>query len=243
MADLQPHVPQAIEHRLGDGLAPGGLLVGQQEQQIDVGARRHQAAAVAAGRDHRHALGFRRILRRIELRADELEQDADDLVLHWHSRSAQRRPWRSLSSSCSARARACVSAAFSRCATAVRNSRSRPAWVSASASRSATIAALSISSTLGARRSLRVQHHRIGIAEARFAVIVRSRSRRKAATARWFNRRRNEILNSHDYHSIYFQLTASRRYPRERIQRRFERAACGRVTSAAKARGQPRRLA
>jgi hypothetical protein len=27
---------------------------------------------------------------------------------------------------------------------------------------------------LGARQSLRVQHHRIGIAEARFAVIVRS---------------------------------------------------------------------
>ena len=51
----------------------------------------------------------------------------------WHSRSAQRRPWRSLSSSCSACARACASADFRRCATAVRNSRSRPAWVSASA--------------------------------------------------------------------------------------------------------------
>ncbi len=81
VADLQPHVPQAIEQRLGDGLAPGGLFVRQQEQQIDVGAGRQQAAAVAAGRDHRHVFGFRRRLRRIDLAADELEQDADDLVL------------------------------------------------------------------------------------------------------------------------------------------------------------------
>ena len=82
VADLESHVPQAIEDRLGDRLAPGGLLVGQQEQQIDVGARRQQAAAVAAGRDDRHALGFRRVLRRIEVLGDELEQHADDLVLH-----------------------------------------------------------------------------------------------------------------------------------------------------------------
>ncbi len=81
MADLQPHVPQAIEDRLGDRLAPGGLLVGQQEEEIDVGAGRHQAAAVAAGGDDRHALGFRRILRGIEVLADELVEDADDLVL------------------------------------------------------------------------------------------------------------------------------------------------------------------
>ena len=40
VADLQAHVPQAIENRLGDRFAPGGLLVRQQEQEIDVGARR-----------------------------------------------------------------------------------------------------------------------------------------------------------------------------------------------------------
>ena len=82
MADLQPHVPQAIEDGLGDGLAPGGLLVGQQKQEIDVGARRQQPAAVAAGRHHRHALGFRGIVGRIEMLAGELEQRADDLVHH-----------------------------------------------------------------------------------------------------------------------------------------------------------------
>ena len=65
MADLQPGVPQAIEDRFRDRLAPGGLLVGQQEQQIDVGAGRLQAAAVAAGGDNRHAFALGRILRRI----------------------------------------------------------------------------------------------------------------------------------------------------------------------------------
>ena len=82
VADLEAHVPQAIEDRLGDRFAPGGLLVGQHEQEIDVGARRHQAAAVAAGGDDRHALGFRRALRRIEVLDRELVEHADDLVLH-----------------------------------------------------------------------------------------------------------------------------------------------------------------
>ena len=82
VADLQPGVPQAIEDRFRDRLAPGGLLVGQQEQQIDVGAGRLQPAAVAAGGDHRHVLGLGRILRRIEMLARELEQQADDLVFH-----------------------------------------------------------------------------------------------------------------------------------------------------------------
>ena len=78
VADLEPGVPQAIEDGFRDRLAPGGLLVGQQEQQIDVGAGRLQPAAVAAGGDHRHALGLGRILRRIEMLARELEQQADD---------------------------------------------------------------------------------------------------------------------------------------------------------------------
>ena len=82
MADLEPHVPQAIEDGLGHLLAPGGLLVGQQEQQIDVRVRRHQAAAVAAGRDHRHALGIGRIVRRIEMLRASSKSSPDDVVLH-----------------------------------------------------------------------------------------------------------------------------------------------------------------
>ena len=57
MADLQAHVPQAIENRFSNLFAPSVLLVGQDEQQIDVGFRRHQSAAVTTGGDHRHALG------------------------------------------------------------------------------------------------------------------------------------------------------------------------------------------
>ena len=82
VADLQPHVPQAIEDGLGDLLAPGGLLVGQDEQQIDVGFRRHQAAAIAAGGDHGHALGAGRDRRAIEMPRRRGIEDADDLVLH-----------------------------------------------------------------------------------------------------------------------------------------------------------------
>ena len=82
MTDLQPHVPQAIENRLRDRFAPGGLLVRKQEQEIDVGSRRQQAAAVAAGGDHGHTLGLRGVLRRVKVLSRNVEQQADDLVLH-----------------------------------------------------------------------------------------------------------------------------------------------------------------
>ena len=61
VADFEAEIPQEIENVFGDALAPGGLLVGQQEQEIDVGAWRQQPAAVAALRHDGHALGGRRI--------------------------------------------------------------------------------------------------------------------------------------------------------------------------------------
>ncbi|MGY3405279.1 hypothetical protein ACVWZV_001392 [Bradyrhizobium sp. GM5.1] len=82
VTDLQPHVPEAIENGLGDLLAPGGLLVGQDEEQIDVGLGGHQAAAIAAGRHHCHALGTARNRRAVEMAGRGRIQDADDLVLH-----------------------------------------------------------------------------------------------------------------------------------------------------------------
>jgi hypothetical protein len=82
VADLQSHVPQTIQNGLGDLLAPGSLLVGQDEQQIDIGFRRHQAAAVAAGGDDGHALGAGGNRRVIEVTRGGREQDADDFVLH-----------------------------------------------------------------------------------------------------------------------------------------------------------------
>ena len=80
VADLQPHVPQRIENRFGDALAPGGLLVGKDKEKIDVGARREQAAAVAADRDHRHALARRRVRRAIEHAGRELIGKPDDRI-------------------------------------------------------------------------------------------------------------------------------------------------------------------
>ena len=81
VTDLLAHIPQAIEQRLGDRFSPRGLLVGQDKEQIDVGARCQQPAAITAGRDHRHALGRRARLRRIKRVGGKLEQDADDLIL------------------------------------------------------------------------------------------------------------------------------------------------------------------
>ncbi|MGX1317974.1 hypothetical protein AB7M17_001427 [Bradyrhizobium sp. USDA 377] len=82
VTDLQPHVPEAIEDGFGDLLAPGGLLVGQDEEQIDVRLGRHQAAAVAAGRHHRHPLGAAGNRRAVEMTRRRRIEDADDLVLH-----------------------------------------------------------------------------------------------------------------------------------------------------------------
>ena len=77
----------------------GGLLVGQEEQQIDIGPRRQRSAAIAADRDDGDALfGIRRIGARKERAAGEIEEAADDLVLGDGSGSRRmrcRRPSRS----------------------------------------------------------------------------------------------------------------------------------------------------
>ncbi len=54
--DLQAQVPQHVEHPLHHVLVVGGLLVGQQEQQIDIGMGREFAAPVPAHRRHGEAL-------------------------------------------------------------------------------------------------------------------------------------------------------------------------------------------
>ena len=55
-------------------------LVGQQEQEIDIRERRHLAAAIAADRDDRDLLAGGRVGDRVDAFADEVEQDADQLV-------------------------------------------------------------------------------------------------------------------------------------------------------------------
>jgi hypothetical protein len=81
MADLQPHVPETIKNGFGDRFAPGGLLVGKQEQQVDVGFRGHQPAAVAAGGDDRHALGVGWHEAPVEMTRRRLVQQADDRIV------------------------------------------------------------------------------------------------------------------------------------------------------------------
>ena len=82
MPDLQSHIPQTIQDRFRDLLAPCRLFVRQDEQEIDIGFRRHQSASITAGRDDRHALGAGRNRRVIEMPRRGREQDSDDFVLH-----------------------------------------------------------------------------------------------------------------------------------------------------------------
>ena len=81
MADLEPQVPQEVEHVLHHALAPGRLLVGQQEQEIDVGERSQQTAAVAAGGHDCHVLGVGGIGGAIDVGNGVVEDEADELVL------------------------------------------------------------------------------------------------------------------------------------------------------------------
>ena len=81
VADLQPQVPQQVEHVLHHALAPRRLLVGQQEQQIDVGEGREQAAAVAAGGDDGHVLGIGGVGGAVDVGDRVVVDEADQLVL------------------------------------------------------------------------------------------------------------------------------------------------------------------
>ena len=80
VADLQPHVPQQVEHELDDLLAARRLLVGTQEEKIDVGKRRQLAAAVAAGRHDAEPLGGAGIGGGIDALVGEVEDHPDELV-------------------------------------------------------------------------------------------------------------------------------------------------------------------
>ncbi len=81
MADFEAEIPQQIEDVFGDALAPRRLLVGKQEQEIDVGARREQAAAIAALRDHGHTLGGGRIFSAVDVLGGEVVGEADQRIL------------------------------------------------------------------------------------------------------------------------------------------------------------------
>ena len=76
VADLEAQVPEAVERALDQALAPGGLLVGGEEEQVDVGEGRHLGAAVAADGDRRDPLGGGRVGERVEPALDDVEREA-----------------------------------------------------------------------------------------------------------------------------------------------------------------------
>ena len=96
VADLLPQIPHHIEHRLDDALAPGRLLIGQQKQEIDIGAGRQRAAPIAADRDERQALAERRLLRDVNMADHIMVKRVDDLVfkLRQKARAGQTAPAR-----------------------------------------------------------------------------------------------------------------------------------------------------
>ena len=74
VADLEIQVPEEIQHRLDHLLAPVSALAGREERDVDIGVRRHFAAAVAAHREHREPLPGRAVAHGID-RADHVIMD------------------------------------------------------------------------------------------------------------------------------------------------------------------------
>ena len=80
LADLEPQVPQEIEHGLDHLLAPRGLFTRCDEGDIDVRMRRHFAPAIAAHRHDRQPFARRTIARRIDRQRDVIVDQADQLI-------------------------------------------------------------------------------------------------------------------------------------------------------------------
>ena len=80
MADLQAHVPQAVEHGFDHLLRPGRLLPWRQEPDIDVGKRRHLAATISADGDEHEALGRGGVAEREHALRDQIVQQLQQLI-------------------------------------------------------------------------------------------------------------------------------------------------------------------
>jgi hypothetical protein len=79
MPDLHVKVPQHVERGFDHVLDGGGHFPRRDEQQVDVGERRHLAAAITADRHHRHALGLGGERVRVQVglgNADDLAHEA-----------------------------------------------------------------------------------------------------------------------------------------------------------------------
>ncbi len=80
LADLEAEVPQLVEHELDDLLAMRRLLVGPQEQEVDIREGRQLAPAVAADGDQAEQLAGARVGDMKHPRRGEVVQRADQLI-------------------------------------------------------------------------------------------------------------------------------------------------------------------
>ena len=81
MAHLVAHVPEEIEHVLDDLLAPRRLLERQNEQQVDIGARRQRAPPISANGRDRQPLAARRVVVVVDVLGGEAVDRFDQRVL------------------------------------------------------------------------------------------------------------------------------------------------------------------
>ncbi len=80
MANFQMQVPHHVEHGFDHALGPAGDFVGCQEQQVDVGKRRHLRPAIAAKCQKRDALAAGLVRHRVKMLRRRMEDRAHDAV-------------------------------------------------------------------------------------------------------------------------------------------------------------------
>ena len=56
VANRQADIPEQADERLQQGVVGGGMVIGQQDQQVDIGIRKQLATSIAAHGDQRDFL-------------------------------------------------------------------------------------------------------------------------------------------------------------------------------------------
>ena len=82
MANFQPDIPQGIEHILDHTLGMRRGLIRAQEQEIDIGAWRENAASIPPRREHSHTLSVGGIARAKHMGRDEIIKRVQHFIHH-----------------------------------------------------------------------------------------------------------------------------------------------------------------
>src|SRR5690606_5555628 len=94
MADLQPKIPQGVEHRFNDLFDPAGLFPGREKSDVDIRMGRHLTAAVTAHPQDRDPLASCRVADRIEALRRKIISKAQYLVDQERLRARRFQPAR-----------------------------------------------------------------------------------------------------------------------------------------------------